>query len=59
MDSFQDAYKESRKNLSHAWTDVTETGVVGSHIKVAEAVGSAPFSGDDDGQDADTAAKGK
>lgn len=58
-DSFKDAAKESRKNLSHAWTDVTETGVVGGHIGAAKAVGSAAFSGDDDGQDADTAAKGK
>ncbi|MFI0713966.1 hypothetical protein ACH4SK_25575 [Streptomyces inhibens] len=59
MDSFKDASKESRKNLSNAWTDVTETGVTGGHIGVAKAVGSAAFSGDDDGQDADTAAKGK
>lgn len=59
MDSFKDSYKESQKNLSHTWTDVTETGVIGSHVKVAKAVGSAPFSGDDDGHDADTAAKGK
>lgn len=59
MDSFKDAYKESQKNLSHTWTDVTETGVIGNQVKVAKAVGSAPFSGDDDGHDAGTSAKEK
>ncbi|MFG2894913.1 hypothetical protein [Streptomyces sp. NPDC048248] len=59
MDSVNDASQESRKNLSNAWTDVTETGVVGSPIGAVKAVGSTPFSGDNDGHDADTAAKGK
>ncbi|MFG2402140.1 hypothetical protein [Streptomyces lydicus] len=59
MDSFKDAAKESRKNLSHTWTDVTETGVAGTHIQVAKAVGSAPFGGDDNGHDAGTSAKEK
>ncbi|MGI5262285.1 hypothetical protein [Streptomyces angustmyceticus] len=58
-DSFENAARESRKNLSNAWTDATETGVIGGHIGVVKAVGSAPFSGDNDGQDTDTAAKGK
>ncbi|MFG2831969.1 hypothetical protein ACGFWI_31675 [Streptomyces sp. NPDC048434] len=59
MDSFKDAAKESRKNLSHTWTDVTETGVAGTHIQVAKAVVSAPFGGDEDGHDAGTSAKEK
>ncbi|WP_438490802.1 hypothetical protein [Streptomyces sp. S186] len=58
-DSFDNALHKSGKNLSNAWTDVTETGVTGSQIGVVKAVGSAPFSDDDDGQDAGTAAKGK
>ncbi|WP_261958385.1 hypothetical protein [Streptomyces nigrescens] len=59
VDGFEDASRESRKNLSSAWTDVTETGVIGNQVGVVKAVGSAPFSGDDDGQDTGTAAKGK
>ncbi|MEU6353512.1 hypothetical protein ABZ896_30010 [Streptomyces sp. NPDC047072] len=59
MASFENASEESRKNLSATWTDVTETGTVGTEIGVVKAAGALPFGGDDDGQDSGVAAKGK
>ena len=57
--SFENASEESRKNLSATWTDVTETGTVGTEIGAVRAAASPAFGGDDDGQDSGVAAKDK
>ncbi|MFI6441840.1 hypothetical protein [Streptomyces sp. NPDC050759] len=59
MASYENASEESRKNLSATWTDVTETGTVGTEIGVMRAASSPAFGGDDDGQDSGVAANGK